>query len=107
MNDHSRDIGKAARLRLVTSSYLELRRITCDYDPHKCVLMLRGRVSTYYLKQMAQSRVATIEEVKQIVNSLKVDGSAESRRSRTINGQGPNIKSIDVTTTTLPTRGDA
>lgn len=57
--------------KLRESHYLALRVVTCQF--HKGVLILRGRVPSFYLKQVAQSVVRNIEGVAQIDNRLEVD----------------------------------
>jgi len=57
--------------RFQRSPYLPLQRITCCLDDR--VLVLRGRVPTYYLKQLAQTIGSTLGGVRQIVNELHVD----------------------------------
>jgi osmotically-inducible protein OsmY len=60
---------KAQRL-LDESNYLALRRLQCEFrDGH---LVLRGRVPTFYLKQMAQTLVRQLPQVQQIENRLDV-----------------------------------
>jgi len=60
-----------AEARLRHSPYRELRRVSCEL--HDGVLMLRGRVSSYYLKQMAQQLVCRLEGVVEIDNRLDVN----------------------------------
>ena len=60
----------AAGARLMKSSYFEIRRVSCEF--HEGVLTLRGCVSCYYLKQVAQSLVSRIAGVVQIDNQLDV-----------------------------------
>jgi osmotically-inducible protein OsmY len=60
-----------AETRLRHSPYRELRRVSCEL--HDGVLMLRGRVSCYYLKQMAQHLVCRLEGVAEIDNRLDVN----------------------------------
>jgi osmotically-inducible protein OsmY len=64
----------AAEARLRKSAYVELRRVSCEY--HEGALTLRGRVSSYYLKQMAQSLVSELEGVLEINNQLDVTSSS-------------------------------
>jgi hypothetical protein len=45
----------AARDRLARSGYYALRRVSCDFEGD--VLKLRGRVPSYYEKQIAQTMV--------------------------------------------------
>jgi CheY-like chemotaxis protein len=69
-----RDVGELAESRLRGHPYLALRHVSCEY--HEGVLTLRGCLPTYYLKQVAQSAVATIDGVKQIDNEIEVIGSS-------------------------------
>jgi hypothetical protein len=56
--------------RLRSNPYLSLRNITSDYLDG--VLVLRGCVPTYYLKQMAQEVVTDLEGVERIDNQIQV-----------------------------------
>ena len=61
---------KEACGRLQNSKYLELRRIGCDvWDK---VLCLSGVVSSFYLRQVAQTLLYGIEGVEAIDNRLEV-----------------------------------
>jgi osmotically-inducible protein OsmY len=60
----------AATSRLRKSDYHELHLISCAF--HEGVLTLRGRVSTFYLKQVAQTLIASLEGVERINNRLEV-----------------------------------
>ncbi len=65
--------GTIARdaLRLFrSSSYYELRTIQCE--SREDVLILRGHVSTFFLKQLAQERIRSIEGVRAVINDLQV-----------------------------------
>jgi len=57
--------------RFQRSPFLPLRKITCSL--HGGVLLLRGRVPTYYLKQLAQTIGTSTEGVQQVINDLLVD----------------------------------
>ena len=59
-----------AQSRLRTSNYLELRRVSCEF--HEGVLTLRGRVPTFYLKQIAQELIRQLDGVVEINNRLVV-----------------------------------
>ena len=61
----------AVRDRFERSPYLPLRKIRCYL--HEGVLLLRGRVPTYYLKQLAQTIGNSLHGVRQVVNELEVD----------------------------------
>jgi osmotically-inducible protein OsmY len=60
-----------ARARLRESAYAGVRPILCEY--YEGVLTLRGRVASYYLKQVAQTLVAGMAGVGEINNRLEVD----------------------------------
>lgn len=46
------------------------RQVACEY--HEGVLFLRGCLSSFYEKQLAQEAVRTLESVDQIVNRIEV-----------------------------------
>lgn len=52
------------------SSYPALRRLSCCYDAG--VLIIQGRVSSYYLKQMAQTLLGRLSGVRTINNQVEV-----------------------------------
>ena len=55
---------------LRSNSNLALKKITCDFL--NGVLLLRGYVETYYLKQVAQEAVAQVEGVQRVDNQIQV-----------------------------------
>jgi len=63
-------IGELAESRLRRSAYLALQYISCEF--HARVLILRGRLPSYYLKQIAQALVGDIEGVERIDNQIEV-----------------------------------
>jgi osmotically-inducible protein OsmY len=67
---HSPGSGALAADRLRRSAYLALQRVCCEFRAG--VLTLRGRLPSYYLKQVAQMLVATVEGVEQIDNRIEV-----------------------------------
>jgi osmotically-inducible protein OsmY len=82
-------IIERARDLLSCSPYSELGRITSSY--HHGVLMLRGCVTSQYLKQVAQELVGRIEGVKALVNQIEVRMAAERGPSRAVvPGPGPD-----------------
>lgn len=52
------------------NSHLSLKTITCEYLSG--VLILRGFVGTYYLKQVAQTAVSQLDGVERIDNQIQV-----------------------------------
>ena len=67
------EIAEIARGVLRQSAYAELRDLSCDFSGG--VLTLRGRVPTYYLKQLAQEAVADVPGVIEVDNHVEVDAS--------------------------------
>jgi osmotically-inducible protein OsmY len=63
-------VVNSAAQRFQASLYPALRSISCEF--HEGVLVLRGRVRTYFLKQMAQETVRTVDGVGLIVNVVEV-----------------------------------
>jgi hypothetical protein len=59
-----------ARKQLQNSPYYELHEVQCDY--HEGVLILRGCVPSYFLKQIAQSLLIYLPSVEELDNHLKV-----------------------------------
>lgn len=57
---------------LSNSGYAELGKLSIIFDERGRVVTLRGRVSSYYLKQRAQEIGKLMEGVQQIVNKLEV-----------------------------------
>jgi osmotically-inducible protein OsmY len=55
---------------LRSNSYLAMKKISCDYL--NGVLVLRGHVETYFLKQVAQVAVAQVEGVDRVDNQIEV-----------------------------------
>ena len=76
----------SAECQLRQSGYPSLCGVSCQHD--QGVLILTGQLATYYLKQMAQTAVAGLEEVEEIVNRIEVLGLTERR--------GPHAVSDDV-----------
>ena len=67
----SEGIAKAARELLGGDPYGSLRTVSCDSTDG--VLFLRGRLSSFYHKQLAQEVVARIVRVTQVINEIEVD----------------------------------
>lgn len=67
--DRPQFVARLARERLGTSHHF-LRHIHCDFEDG--VATLRGRVPSYYLKQVAQSLVSTVDGVERVENEVEV-----------------------------------
>lgn len=63
-------VAEGAETCLRHNSYLALKNVSCEYE--EGVLTLRGCLPTYYLKQMAQTAVARLDGVEQVVNEIEV-----------------------------------
>ncbi|MFZ1936527.1 MAG: BON domain-containing protein [Thermoguttaceae bacterium] len=59
-----------AQSRLRESGYHELHFVSCDF--HEGVLTLRGRVSSFHLKQVAQEMIRRLDSAEEINNRLEV-----------------------------------
>jgi osmotically-inducible protein OsmY len=59
-----------AERRLRGNPYLALKNVSCDSLDG--MLILRGCVPSYYLKQIAQQAVASLEGVERIDNQIEV-----------------------------------
>jgi hypothetical protein len=64
------NVARLAQKCLQDSSYPELRTIDCDFVDG--VLTLRGRVSSFHMKQVAQVIAARVADVECLVNHLEV-----------------------------------
>lgn len=65
-----RDIAEIVSERLAESSYFVLRNVWCDF--HEGVLCLRGKVPSYFLKQMAQTIACQVDGVEECMNRIEV-----------------------------------
>jgi osmotically-inducible protein OsmY len=63
-------LHEAATCRLAATGYAELRNVNVIVTGRKIVL--RGTVTSFYLKQMAQSVVATLPDVDGLSNEIEV-----------------------------------
>jgi len=64
------NVRQLAEATLRASGHHFLKGVACEF--HEGVLVLRGRVPSYYLKQVAQTVVRQIDGVIQIDNRLEV-----------------------------------
>jgi osmotically-inducible protein OsmY len=67
----SHELTRAARKRLKSTHYPSIRELSCECD-ERGVLYLRGRLSSYYKKQLAQEAVSRLPGVVEIVNQAEV-----------------------------------
>ena len=63
-------IAAAAESRLARCGYPALKAVDCKW--RNGVLVLSGRVPSYYLKQLAQEKVRGVRGVEEIVNRTEV-----------------------------------
>jgi osmotically-inducible protein OsmY len=64
------DVTERARERLRQSPHLSVRSVSCEFE--RGVLRLRGRLSSFYHKQLAQEAVARLPGVTEVVNEVAV-----------------------------------
>jgi len=67
----SHELARAARKRLKNTCYRSIRGLTCECDD-RGVLYLRGYLSSYYQKQLAQEALSDLPGVVEIVNQAEV-----------------------------------
>ncbi len=63
-------IEELATWRLQQSPYAALHTLTCHY--HEGMLTLRGRLPTFYTKQVAFAEVLKVEGVEMIMDRIEV-----------------------------------
>lgn len=68
--DQTARLEAAANRALYAPGYPELWNLRLKVDGNR--LVLHGAVSTYYMKQLAQQAVMTLEEVAQVTNRVVV-----------------------------------
>ncbi len=67
----SQNLTAAVRECLRECPIPAIREVSCQCD--QGVIVLRGRVPTYYCKQLSQDAVARFEGVLQVVNDIEVE----------------------------------
>ncbi len=67
----SHQLTQAAQKRLKGVPHANIRRLDCQCD-EQGILYLRGRLSSYYQKQLAQEAVSDLPGVIEIVNQAEV-----------------------------------
>ena len=73
-----REAVSLAESRLRDSSYHDVRRIWCTLNDG--ILVLHGRVASFYYKQIAQTVIGKIDGVVSVTNCVEVDDSFAPRR---------------------------
>lgn len=76
--DRCHEVTEAAKSRLQESPYWGVKGLSCDC--RRGTLFLRGRLPTFYQKQLAQEAVAKLEGVLQVINEAVVDTPLVVRR---------------------------
>jgi osmotically-inducible protein OsmY len=66
----SQRVAEIAEKRLRNARCAELRHVSCLFTDG--VLTLRGVVTSYYLKQIAQASVRDLDDVSQVQNLIRV-----------------------------------
>ncbi len=69
-NVGSFEIAAIAEARLSATSRPALRNVFCKYDDG--VLVLQGRLHSFFHTQLAQEAVAKIDGVRRVVNQIEV-----------------------------------
>lgn len=64
-------LKEAVKNRLKGSAYPSMRRLECEVDDG--VLILSGRVPTFFEKQVAQETLAGLAGINQIINCVEVN----------------------------------
>jgi len=55
---------------LQQTAYLHVRKVSCSFK--EGLLTLRGQVTSFYEKQLAQEAVARVDGVEQVLNLIEV-----------------------------------
>jgi len=64
------DLAQRLRYALTSSSYPAVRQVSCDWEHD--VLILRGQVPTFYLKQVVQSLTQATVGCRPIADQIEV-----------------------------------
>lgn len=73
-------VDKQVERDLFTSPYSELRRVHCSQ--HNGAVVLSGRVTSFFLKQVAQEIARRVDQALIIINQLEVEGEPSSVPAR-------------------------
>lgn len=69
-------IAQAVEFQLKSNRARAFRSVRCDF--HEGVLTARGRVATFYLKQLVQTIAAATPGVEEVINQVVVDSRPEA-----------------------------
>jgi len=78
VSKESQLIQAESQSRLRKSGYQELQLVSCEF--HEGVLTLRGHVSSFHLKQVAQTLIRDVAGVAEINNRLEVAAALHDHR---------------------------
>jgi osmotically-inducible protein OsmY len=70
MEPSASEIKQVAQDRLRQSPHVLLREVVCEF--HRGVLVLHGRVPSFYYKQLAQEAIAGVDGVVEVINEIEV-----------------------------------
>ena len=70
----AREVAARVAESLKASRYAALQGVAAEH--HEGVLFLRGKVPSFYMKQIAQTVAIKVHGVELLVNLLSVDGAA-------------------------------
>jgi osmotically-inducible protein OsmY len=70
MHDSAQEISGRVERRLRETTYSSLSLVTCEYT--EGVIILRGEVPTFYLKQLAQTIARQTDGVHHVANHIQV-----------------------------------
>ncbi len=66
-------VVEEVRSQLRGNPYQAVKQVSCEYRDG--TLILRGRLPSYYLKQVAQTAVARVPGVERVVNHIEVENA--------------------------------
>jgi osmotically-inducible protein OsmY len=75
--NQQQEIETQGHALLRQAPYMELRHVTCEF--HEGILTLRGSVSSFYMKQLAQTVVRSLDGVERLLNRVEVVRSPQWR----------------------------
>ncbi len=73
-------VAAVSKSHLLRSPYGPVRRVTCDYQ--EGVLTLKGKLSSFFHKQVAQETVIRLEGVNAVDNQIEVTSAEVTAKSK-------------------------